>query len=94
MTKLRASLMAGLMCVGIAGCSPSDAEFTGVISNLGTRLCLAKPAAAGDCFDAPGALLKDKKVGDCVTVEYIPNRAAGAAPRGTVTKVTSATGCP
>jgi len=94
MTKFRASLMTGLMCVGIVGCSTSHTEFTGVISSLGTRLCLAKPAAAGDCFDAPGALLKDKKVGDCVTVDYIPNHAAGAGPRGTVTKVTSATECP
>jgi hypothetical protein len=93
MNKLRASLIALVMCLGATGCSSSGTEFTGVISTLAPRLCLAKPAAAGDCFEAPDALLKGKKVGDCVTVEYIPNQAAGAGPRGKVTKVTSVGAC-
>lgn len=94
MNKLSSGLIAGVMCLGAAGCSSSDTEFTGVISTLTPRLCLAKPAAAGDCFEAPEVLLKGKKVDDCVTVDYVPNQAAGAGPRGTVTKVTPAAECP
>ncbi|MBT8225501.1 MAG: hypothetical protein HKP61_12640 [Dactylosporangium sp.] len=69
----RAAVLATLgTCVCLGGCGQHEHALTGVVSQLPPRLCVAAPAATGECFDVPasGTSLPDLEVGDCVTVRY------------------------
>lgn len=59
----------------VAGCAGSgDTTAYGEVSQVAPRLCIARPAAQGDCF--PGAAAGRVAVGDCVRFVY----RAGSAP--------------
>jgi len=91
MRTLRLPLVAALVSASI-GCTPPTPTFTGTVTTLGPRLCLGRPQATGDCFDVPASLLTGRRIGDCLTVEYVENPSV-PGPRGTATKVEASTGC-
>lgn len=74
------------------GCSGAD-HFTGTVSTFGSRLCLARPEAAGDCFLATGQQLKGLRINECVTVTYTPGTIPDEGPQGTVTNVEASNEC-
>ena len=55
----------------LSGCSTGD-RFTGVVTTTNPMLCLGRPKASGDCFDADAKFLKGLQMDDCVTVTYQP----------------------
>ena len=70
----------------LSGCSTGD-RFTGVVTTTNPMLCLGRPKASGDCFDADAKFLKGLQMDDCVTVTYQPRSSRDPVPRGTVTAI-------
>lgn len=56
--------------LGAAGCTGDGTRLTGMVSTLQPRVCIAKQAAAGECFRPAAAVTRAHvAVGDCVAVE-------------------------